>query len=73
MPRFISRGSATSVDDFKQSRMEFDNVTNLDGVVELHAAFLKRKPHTRSCLLLRNRKSGYAGARGTRPAQPLQR
>jgi hypothetical protein len=32
------------------------------GVVELHAAFLKRKPHTRSCLMPRNRKSGYAGA-----------
>jgi len=30
MPRFISRGSATPVDDFKESRMEFDNATNLD-------------------------------------------
>jgi hypothetical protein len=29
-PRFISRASATSVEDFKESRMEFDNATNLD-------------------------------------------
>jgi hypothetical protein len=30
MPRFISRGSATPVDDFKESGMQFDNATNLD-------------------------------------------
>jgi len=30
MPRFISRGSATPVDDFKESRMQLDNATNLD-------------------------------------------
>jgi hypothetical protein len=31
MPRFIPRGSATPVDDFKESRMEFDNATNSTG------------------------------------------
>jgi hypothetical protein len=30
MPRFIPRGSATPVDDFKESRMQFDSVTNID-------------------------------------------
>jgi hypothetical protein len=38
------------------------------GVVELHAAFLKRKPHTRFFLTLRNRKSGYAGANVGHPS-----
>ena len=30
MPRFMPRGSETPVDDFKESRMEFDNATNFD-------------------------------------------
>ncbi len=30
MSRFISRGLATPVDDFKESRMQFENATNLD-------------------------------------------
>jgi hypothetical protein len=30
MPRFIPCGSATPVDDFKESRMQLDNATNLD-------------------------------------------
>ncbi len=40
----------------------------VSGVVEPHAAFLKRKPHTQSCLMLRNRKSGYAGANVGHPS-----
>jgi hypothetical protein len=38
------------------------------GVVQLYAAFLERKPHTRFCLVLRNRKSGFAGANVGHPA-----
>jgi hypothetical protein len=32
------------------------------GFVELHAVFPRRKPHTWYCLMLRNRKSGFAPA-----------
>jgi hypothetical protein len=35
---------------------------DISGVEQLHAAFFERKPHTRSWLVMRSRKSGDAGA-----------
>jgi hypothetical protein len=46
---------------------------NLDGVGGPHAPFLKRKAHTRPCIALRGRKSGFAPVGMTRKGQRFHR
>jgi hypothetical protein len=62
IPRFQERSAEPQVPPLRYPGFPVD----VDGVGGPHAPFLKRKAHTRPCLALRGRKSGFAPVGMTR-------